>query len=481
MRLCRYSGLNAHPRLALVGSRLLTSRTIVRQLVRGLDRLPSLHGAVACPEDDGSEILARLTYPGGQRVSISVGLTGCALVTNGSVHRTAAGLGTPRAFGPQLVDRLKQLVSPRQSTAGTANILARGHWSILPRSPLGTRFGATVLWDGHELLQLGGSASGRLGAAPRDSSAAYDPATGRWRRLARSPAALLADNAAWTWTGHQVFIFGGPTPPHKAATGRGGLYDPAANQWTVTSKAPVGPFNAATAVWTGTRVILAGMTRTNPTLQVASYEPATNTWASLRPPISSHHPPMAMAMVATNDGVLLWSLWGRTEQTSPHTYISSSGVDVFRLSRSGAWTNVTSSWPQSQTVDQPIFTGKEILLAPGQIWCGACSHPAPFDQHGYIVNPVTLHRTEIPHGPLDDLGPQIVWTGQAEISLNHAGEITGPHISLLPGDIAIWNPHTRRWARGPRAPKRLGDTPAVWNGNHLYVLAQNGSLLSYGH
>ena len=97
IRLCRYSGLNAHPRLALVGSRLLDSRTIVDQLVTELDRLPALRGAVACPADDGSQILALLAYPGGHQVSISVGLTGCALVTNGSVHRTAAGLGTPRA------------------------------------------------------------------------------------------------------------------------------------------------------------------------------------------------------------------------------------------------------------------------------------------------------------------------------------------------------------------------------------------------
>lgn len=157
-----------------------------------------------------------------------------------------------------------------------------------------------------------------------------------------------------------------------------------------------------------------------------------------------------------------------------------SGVDVYRLGSSGTWANVTHSWPQGHTVDQPVFTGSQILLAPGQIWCGACSHPAPFDEHGYIVNPVTLHRTAIPHGPLDDLGPQIIWTGQAEISFNAGGKMTGTHFSALPGDIAVWNPSTGKWARGQRAGERIGDAPAVWDGNHLFVLAQNGSLLSYG-
>jgi hypothetical protein len=164
----------------------------------------------------------------------------------------------------------------------------------------------------------------------------------------------------------------------------------------------------------------------------------------------------------------------------PNSYSGYSGVDVFRLGASGAWANVTGSWPQAHTVDTPIFTGTKILLAPGQIWCGACSHPAPFNEHGYLVDPKTLRRTPIPHGPLDDLGPQILWTGAAEISFNLGGEISGPDVKVLPGDIAIWNPTTRRWSRGPRAPRQLDGTPAVPNGNRLYVLAHDGSLLAYG-
>lgn len=115
IRLCRYSGLNAHPRLTLVGSALLTRPGLVGQLVSEFDRLPSLHGAVACPADDGSQILARLAYPGDRDLLISVGLTGCETVTNGSVHRTAAGMGSPTAFGPQLVTQLERLAGRRSS------------------------------------------------------------------------------------------------------------------------------------------------------------------------------------------------------------------------------------------------------------------------------------------------------------------------------------------------------------------------------
>jgi hypothetical protein len=113
IRLCRYSGLNARPPLALVASRRLESRRLVRRLVREFDRLPALRGVVACPNDDLSQIIALLSYPAGRLVSINVGLSGCALVTNGSVHRTAAGFGTPPPFGPQLVAQLEQLAGPR--------------------------------------------------------------------------------------------------------------------------------------------------------------------------------------------------------------------------------------------------------------------------------------------------------------------------------------------------------------------------------
>ncbi|MGA2924851.1 MAG: hypothetical protein ABSG43_02465 [Solirubrobacteraceae bacterium] len=486
IRLCRYSGLNAHPRLTLAGSRLLVSRSLVQQLVSEFARLPSLSGAVACPNENLSQILALLSYPAGQQVTISVGLTGCALVTNGSVHRTAAGIGMPPAFGPQLVAQLEQLVAagPQSNHNGTANGLAHGHWTVLARSPLGRRYAPTFVWDGRELLELGGTAAGRYRGAPQDSGAAYAPALRRWRRIAAVPPVVEPVYAASVWTGRQVFVFGGPPSSHQAGISCcvAGLYNPATDRWTVSPKAPLDQLEQPTAVWTGTSVILAGLHYNgHQQLEIASYDPASDTWTRFTPPISPQHAPLGLAIVvATNDDVLLWSLWQRTKPTGRCFAGTCYGVDVLRLGPSGSWANVTGAWPQAHTVDGPIFTGSKILLAPGQIWCGACSHPPPVNEHGYEVDPKTLRLTPIPHGPLDDLGPQIVWTGAAELSFNSGGEISGPGVSVLPGDIAIWNPNTRRWARGPRAPKQIDDAPAVWNGNRLYVLAHDGSLLAYG-
>jgi hypothetical protein len=110
IRLCRYSGGNDHPAGKLVRSRLLTGGAVVSRLVREFDKLPPFpRGAVACPNDDGSEILALFAYPNGGRVTVELDLTGCQGATNGDLVRIAAGFGTPREFGPQLLAELERL------------------------------------------------------------------------------------------------------------------------------------------------------------------------------------------------------------------------------------------------------------------------------------------------------------------------------------------------------------------------------------
>jgi hypothetical protein len=111
IRLCRYSGANARPRLRLTRSVLIERRGTVGGLVRQFDRLPAPRGTFACPFDDGSEIVALLAYPGGHAVTISVGLRGCNTVANGDVLRTATG--RPGQPGPALLAQLERLTVPR--------------------------------------------------------------------------------------------------------------------------------------------------------------------------------------------------------------------------------------------------------------------------------------------------------------------------------------------------------------------------------
>jgi hypothetical protein len=105
IRLCRYSGLNADPPLRRTSQRVLRNRRLIARLTNEFDRLPVLHGPVACPVDDASAIVLHLVYRHRHSERVTVGLSGCALVTNGHLSRTAM---RPPA-GPKLLRQLEAL------------------------------------------------------------------------------------------------------------------------------------------------------------------------------------------------------------------------------------------------------------------------------------------------------------------------------------------------------------------------------------
>ena len=128
-------------------------------------------------------------------------------------------------------------------------------WRKLPPMPV-ARSGGTALWDGTEVLFLGGGAA--LARTPAARGLAYNPVTNRWRLL---PAMRYPRTGfAAVWTGHQVLVWGGMTgsvltqvaPPHGEA------YDPAANRWTALPQSPLRGRSQPVAAWTGTEMIVSG-------------------------------------------------------------------------------------------------------------------------------------------------------------------------------------------------------------------------------
>jgi hypothetical protein len=108
IRLCRFAGNHALPPrpLKLVRRRDVRARAIVQDLIRELNRLPPMPAAISCPNDDLSQIVLLLSYPGGRSLTIGAGLSGCETVTNGSTYRTAA-----RGRGPRLIAQLERLTA----------------------------------------------------------------------------------------------------------------------------------------------------------------------------------------------------------------------------------------------------------------------------------------------------------------------------------------------------------------------------------
>lgn len=131
----------------------------------------------------------------------------------------------------------------------TAFVPGRG-WRLLASLP-DAREGPSLVWDGQELLVVGGKKAPRVGFA-------YDPSTNRWRRLAAMDSGRA--RSAVVWTGRKLLLWGGETgspgafvtPPHGLA------YDPSADRWSPLPQAPLRGRLHPLAAWTGRAMIVWG-------------------------------------------------------------------------------------------------------------------------------------------------------------------------------------------------------------------------------
>jgi N-acetylneuraminic acid mutarotase len=131
---------------------------------------------------------------------------------------------------------------------------ATNTWRRIASLPA-VRGGANAVWDGHEILVVGGSASGA--STPARVGFAYKPTTNRWRRLPPMESGRLGASAVWTGT--RLLVWGGTTRAGSLVAPRRGLaYDPKANRWSPLPTAPLKGRLEPTAVWTGRSMIVWG-------------------------------------------------------------------------------------------------------------------------------------------------------------------------------------------------------------------------------
>jgi N-acetylneuraminic acid mutarotase len=146
--------------------------------------------------------------------------------------------------------------------------------------PPAARFGDSVIWDGHELLVIGGAGAPRPGkpALLVRIGFAFDPATDRWRRLSPMPSGR--EDFAAVWTERRLLIWGGTTtaggPPQSPPSGL--AFDPSANSWSGLPRSPLTGRVTPTAAWTGRALILWGGLTSSPRYKVftegAAFTPA---------------------------------------------------------------------------------------------------------------------------------------------------------------------------------------------------------------
>jgi N-acetylneuraminic acid mutarotase len=134
-------------------------------------------------------------------------------------------------------------------------------WRRIAPLPAG-RTDANAVWDGREVLIVGGTGAPRARTGVRSPAAvgfAYNPGTNYWRRL---PRVAGRAGAAAVWTGKRLLIWGGtagaPSGVELVTPNQGLAYDPKANRWSPLPGAPLLGRLDPTAVWTGQAMIVWG-------------------------------------------------------------------------------------------------------------------------------------------------------------------------------------------------------------------------------
>ncbi len=197
------------------------------------------------------------------------------------------------------------------SARGAAYDPAANSWRLLPVSPLAARTGVTGAWTGREVIIAGGWRPGGPAAPARTfaDAAAYNPATGRWRTLAPMPGPRAS--ATTVYDGHEVLFIGGSRTGAEASTGTGVAWNPATGRWR---QLPAMAFarTGNVAAWTGRDVLIwGGLSGPYGSQAIPPhgefYRPAADRWYGL--PMAPLHGRSDPAAVWTGTSMIVWGGW----------------------------------------------------------------------------------------------------------------------------------------------------------------------------
>ena len=185
--------------------------------------------------------------------------------------------------------------------AGEANA---GYWNIDEPMPVETQEMGTVACDG-AVYVIGGLLSG---GEPTNNVWAYFPASKQWLARTPYPGDMLSHQGVACVDG-KIYTFGG-FPPGGAAVASTYEYDIASNSWTQKADMPAPRGGMGVAVLNGVIYAAGGLPQDTATpgalSDMASYDPATDTWQTLAPmPTARDH----LIMEASNG--ILYAIGGR--------------------------------------------------------------------------------------------------------------------------------------------------------------------------
>ena len=319
------------------------------------------------------------------------------------------------------------------------------------------------------MIVWGGTASS--GTQAFADGAGYDPVTNAWHAIASSPLSARVGASA-TWTGSELVVWGGfdqSVDPNHAADD-GAAYSPGSDSWRRLPAAPLAARGYASAIWTGSEVIvIGGQDDSSQTyfVDAAAYDPSTNSWRSL-PPFLKSHGFDAIAAVWAGDRLVVADERSTATVVDPSTTSFADGIDFAMFNPdSNQWMAVPPSDAAPAGINGLFWTGSEVVAPTAQSWCGLHSCPASFFPQGDRLDLASSGWTKMGPGPVDDGNGSSVWTGGALLHLatSQIGDSARP---INPGDAALWDPATDMWTSVTPAPLALSPaSPGIWTGHEI--------------
>jgi N-acetylneuraminic acid mutarotase len=398
---------------------------------------------------------------------IVAGAIGSAQLANGAVGSQQLALGAVTAqsvaSGAIGADKLTSGAALNNLLAGGQSPVAGGG-VILSESPTsGHLLSAGYVRLGEQALELSAERWTNLGDAPNLPGG---ETSGRRR------------DHTTVWTGSEAIIWGGYSYDSGTVVNTGLRYKPANNSWTAmnTNGAP-SPRSNATAVWTGTEMIVWGGNHNTG----ARYNPTTDAWT----PMSTVNAPAARSFHK--------AIWTGTEMIVWGGQESFDGL----LNTGGRYNPSTDTWTAMPTTGAPfprnefsaVWTGTQMIIWGG-VTNGSFSYVhtsadgARYNPANNTWSPMTLNNA-----PVSRYGHSTVWTGTEMIILGGIHStfvssgcvpIPNPPFMSCDGewiaedlqDGARYNPANNSWTALTAAPTNapgFSGHAAVWTGTEMVV------------
>jgi hypothetical protein len=312
------------------------------------------------------------------------------------------------------------------------------------------RYQHLAVWTGTEMLIWGGCNSTGIfsGCSLPFTLAKYNPTSDIWTQTSVPVSSRIQATAIWTGT--EMIIWGGrPSNPWSTATEWGARFNPTTSAWeTLPTVNSIGGRTFHTAVWTGTEMLVWGGTLIH--TQGSRYDRSQDAWLPMVPAV---HPRVART-VWTGTQLLAWG--GLQSGTQGHRYLPD--VDM--------WLPLTPlNAPVARTGFSAVWANDKML-----IWGGRGADQA-YLSSGAAYNPATdtWSATNLTGAPSARFLHSAVWTGSE--MLVWGGTFYNGSAWSYYSNGARYSPGANSWSALPTSgvPSARRDHSAVWTGNEMII------------